>query len=54
MAKHHYNGDSPYNPYPLLSTAAGRFMAPDGVAARMASALPPHRTNVTVTSVTRS
>lgn len=54
MAKHHYNGDSPYNPYPLLLTAAGRFMAPDGVAARMASALPPHEAGITVNSITHS
>ena len=54
MAKNHYNGDSPYNSHPLLLTAAGRFMPPDAVAARMASALPLQGTNVTVPSITRS
>jgi hypothetical protein len=55
MAKHDYSADSAHDPHPLLLTAAGRFMPPDGAAARMASALPPlHGTNVPVISITRS
>ena len=41
MAKHHYSADSARDPHPLSLTAAGRCMPPDGIAARMASALPP-------------
>lgn len=53
MAKIHYNGDSPCNPHPLL-TAAGSFLPPDGIAARTASALPPHEAGLPVTSITNS
>lgn len=54
MAKIHYSADSAHDPHPLLLTAAGRFLPPDGIAARMASALPPHEAGITITSITRS
>jgi hypothetical protein len=53
MAKHHYNHDSWFDPHPLLLTAAGRFLPPDGVAARPASARPP-RASVILNSTIRS
>jgi hypothetical protein len=54
MAKTHYSADSSRDPHPLLLTAAGRGMPPDGVAARMASAQPPHEAGLTITSITNS
>ena len=54
MAKHHYSADSARDPHPLLLTAAGCCMPPDGVAARMASAQPLYDTGVTHTSIIRS
>jgi hypothetical protein len=50
MAKHHYNHDSWFHPHPLLLTAIGRFPLPEGIAARRASARPPH-VSVTFNSI---
>ena len=54
MAKTHYSADSAHDPHPLLLTAAGRFLPPDGIAARMASGLPSCRAGVAAISITRS
>jgi hypothetical protein len=53
MAKHHYNADSSRDP-PLLPTAAGHFLPPDGTAACMAFGLPSCRAGVSSISITRS
>jgi hypothetical protein len=53
MAKKHYSADSACDPHPLLLTAAGRGMSPDGVAARMAYALPSRHASVTAITIIR-
>jgi hypothetical protein len=54
MAKHHYSADSSRDPHPLSLAAAGLFVPPDGIAARMASALPPRHCGLALNSITHS
>jgi hypothetical protein len=53
MAKHHYNHDSWFDPHPLLLTAIGRCLPPDGIATRRAWARPP-QVSVIFNSIIRS
>lgn len=51
MAENHYS-NSPRDPHPPLLTAAGRTLPSEGIAARMASGLPPRHAGVIFNSIT--